>query len=494
MLGKVLGFFCTAVLLWYTLQLGLVRYFDADELAYLHWAHNVFTGSRPYYDFYFYVPSGFLYVLAPLFVFTHGASILTIARVFAFFVQIGIVLTLIILYKQWRGGSWFGLLAAILFLFLPLPKDKFLEVRPDNLAMLLSLIGLLYQVKAIEAEHNKKWWAISGFFYALSLIILPKTLPQIVVAGVVALVWWGDQWQKKWADIRSFIFGGVIPIGLFFVFQLLTAHGVSEIGLMWYSLTKLPFEVNRIAEQFPMQPDLFFYPNGTYYGGNGMSSGLLVNHLIWIVGLLFGVCRLCTPFIPRGRKGVYAEVLLAGTFFLYVTAFIFWYPLRHAQYLIPIAVFVVLYGADFAEIIWNSVKQNTFYRRVIFGLSCVALLVGFSIFRDSVSQKLLWTNSEDRRVIVGSQSLIPKDAYVFDLIGATIYFKDPYYVSALPYGQHEPYLSFTLPSLPDALEKTKTQYAYEGQLSRINNIPAKDQAYIRAHFTEILPSHFYIKK
>lgn len=484
----VIGLCFLGVLLWYTLQLGVVRYFDADELAYLHWAHNVFKGQRPYYDFFSYVPSGFMYVLAPLFFFVKGAEILTVARLFAWMVQVGMVISLIVLYKNWRG-SWFGILAALVILFLPLPKDKLIEVRPDNLAILMSFIGLIYQIRFIKFEKSSTaFWA--GIWYGVSLIILPKTLPQVAIALGITFLWWSLDWKKRWTGVRNMLCGVFVPIAAFLLFQVVTAKGILELSMLFYSLTKLPFEVNRLGEQFVMQPALFFYPNSTYYGIGGIHAGLIVNHLLWIVGLLVGVCRLLTPFIPNGRKGYLIEVLVAGTFLMYVGIFIQWYPLRHAQYLIPIALFVSLFVADGVEQLWIQAQTRGLYKGVFLALSVVSIVFGWQIFLMVNLPKMAQTNAEDMRVIKESQRMITKESYVLDMVGSTVYFRDPYYVSALPFGQYKPYLSRALPSLRTVLSQTNTQYIYEGRLDRVQTLSFEDQAYIRAQFIRVGNTHF----
>lgn len=491
-IALVIGVCSLGVLLWYTLQLGVVRYFDADELAYLHWAHNVFKGQRPYYDFFSYVPSGFMYVLAPLFFFVKGAEILTVARLFAWMVQVGIVISLIVLYKHWRG-SWFGVLAALVVVFLPLPKDKLIEVRPDNLAILISFIGLICQIRFIKFEkRSAAFW--SGIFYGASLVILPKTLPQVAIALGITLLWWSSDWKKRWTRVSNMLVGILVPIAAFLLFQVVTAKSIVELSTLLYSLTRLPFEVNRLGEQFVMQPALFFYPNSTYYGIGGIHAGLIANHLLWIIGLLIGVGRLFTPFIPNGRKGYLIELLVAGTFLVYVGIFIQWYPLRHAQYLIPIALFVSLFVADGVEQLWIQAQTHGWYKGVFGAFSVLSIVFGWHIFLMVNLPKMKQTNAEDMRVIKESQRMIFQESYVLDMVGSTVYFRDPYYVSALPFGQYKPYLSRPLPSLLTALSQTNTPYIYEGRLDRMQTLSLEDQAYIRAQFIRIGDTHFWKAK
>lgn len=468
-------------LLWTKLQLGLLRYFDADELAYLHWTHNIASGQLPYKDFLSYVPPGFFYALAPIFLFFDGIAPLMVGRTFAWIIFVGICMalgTIFVLLRRPQGTSladtlWLFLLPGLFLAFLPLPADKFLEIRPDNLAILLSLMGLMCQVLWLGGRTKLAMWA--GLLYGASLLVLPKTLPQVALASCVAFFQRG-----------SFrFFGGIAaPLIVFAVWIV----WVGDVSQTWYSLTKLPFEVNRIGEIFGMQPDLFFYPNAIYYGAYGVSSGLIFNHILWFVGLMVGVYRLLTPFLPHGRAGVWAELLVTGSLFVYVVTFIYGYPLRHAQYLIPIAVFVAWYLADVIVLVWNAAEKTTVGKFMFVGAFSLMIISMCNLFMTVNTPKLTLTNSEDNAILAYALSRIPKGSYVLDLVGATIYYRDPYYVSAVPFGQWEPYLSRPLPDLPTALEQTNTQYIYAGKLARVQTLSKANQAYIRDHFVP-LKSH-----
>jgi len=495
--------------LWWHYQLGSIRYFDADELAYLHWAHNVFSGRVPMIDFLMYVPPAFLYLLSLLYIISSGTAIFFTGRVMAWVIFVGICAALGFLFILVRGESehgeflgrwkniWLFLLPGLFLLFLPLPFDKFIEIRPDNLSMLLSLIGLLCQIRLIKYEQKSMaFW--SGVFYAVSLLILPKALLQAAIGVVILVCWalWGDtkMRQKRLILLRMFIFGLMLPFMAFGLWVLSVSHSVRDLDTIIYSLTKLPFEVNRLGEQFFMQPDLFFYPNSIYYGEGGVSSGLIANHLIWLVGLFVGIVRLMTPYIANGKSGVLVELLIAGSFILSIFSYVLWYPMRHAQYLIPVSVFVAYYGADAILMVWNKLRNST-WGAVLFAVVYIFGLGYLYEINLSVNiPKLSYNNSKNIVALTSALTIIPKDSYVLDLDGSTIYFKDPYYVSSVPFGQWEPYLSRPLPSLSQALERTNTKYIYDGQLGRIQTLSLKDQAYIADHFNKLPDSHIFIRK
>lgn len=478
----------TGLLLWDKLQLGIHRYFDADELAYLHWGHNAYAGRIPYKDFLAYIPPAFYYVVSVFYFFTDTAEILLIGRIFSFAVFCGITLSLIYIFWQVRRNVIAALVAGTLLAFIPIPADKFIEIRPDNLAMLMALVATICHITALSGRGTKRHWIAAGIFYGLSLFILPKSLPQVMVAGLVTLLWgWlsSETLRVRMSGVRSFIVGIGLPAGVFCGWLLITMRSPDELMLAWYSLTRLPFEAQRISALFPLQPDLYFYPNDLLYGASGWNRALMVNHVLWFLGLSLGSIRLVTPFVPNGRNGAWSEVLIAGAFFGYIISFFYGYPMRHEQYLIPIAIFTMFYAADAIGVLWEYVRRRPMGMLLGTVTAVLLLLAMLGVSRGMNTTKLRYTNSYDYTLLRFALQEIPRDAYVFDLIGSTIYFSDPYYVSAVPFGQWEPYLSRPLPRLPQSLEVHNTQYVYEGGLGRISNLSPESRSYISGVFRPV---------
>lgn len=241
-------------------QLGLVRYFDVDEYAYLHWAYQVFQGQKPFIDFFLYVPPGFQWFLAPLFLLGRGVTPLIAGRVLSFVVFAGDILAISYLFWQVRR-SWLAILAGTILAFLPLPFDKFLEIRPDNPAALLVLLGVIWQIKWMRKLQAKDGF-LAGLFYALSLIVLPKSIPALVVAFLVGVAFVLFNKKGKISKIYLPVLAGFTGPLVIFGLWLLT---LGNLPLAVYSIVKLPFEVNKISQFFYMAPDLFFYPNQIFY-------------------------------------------------------------------------------------------------------------------------------------------------------------------------------------------------------------------------------------
>lgn len=439
-------------------RLGIERYFDVDEFAYLHWARLVSQGQTPYVDFFFYIPPGFLWFLAPLFLLGGGVWPVVMARVVSWGVFVALCGAVGVLFYSLRGEKkewWLALLPGVILSFLPLPFDKLLEIRPDTLATLLVFLGMIFQIRSPKLFY-------AGLWYGLSMVVLPKSVPLAAVAAIVVFF----SSRKQFVPL---IAGMLVPLGLLGLWLV----SLGEWNTVVYAFTRLPFETQKIAQTFVMQPDLFFYPNPTYYGQAGWSRELVVNHAVWIVGLSVGVYRLLTAW---------KESLVSGIFLVSVISFMYLYPLRHAQYLIPIAVFVSFYAADAVFLVWQSLRKNKTGQAVFF-VGFVALLFLFlQVFLSVNRPKLAWDNRQMLEDMKTIWQIIPKDSYVLDLDGRTLYFRDPYYACCLPFGQYAPYLSRPLPSLSEALERTNTQYIYEGQLGRVQTLTQEDQAYIQSRF------------
>ncbi|MCL4360223.1 hypothetical protein M1555_03155 [Patescibacteria group bacterium] len=477
--GLVLG----DLLRWHR-TLGLVRFFDADEFAYLHWAAHMAAGRVPYRDFFLFVPPGFGWFLMPLFFFGHGISPLIAARVMEFAVftlLVGVTIGLFWLLRR----SWLALLAGVFLAFLPLPFDKFIEVRPDTLAALLVTGGIVGEILWMR-EKGARYGVLAGVLYAASLIVLPKTLPGVVVGvGIAAGSAMGRGEDGKRGEGKRMVrmlaapaLGFLLPLLMFGVWCL----SVGNLPLVLYSIFRLPFEVNEISRTFVMMPDLFFYPNAVYFGAGGWGEALLVNHALWMAGLVFGLYRLLTPVLTRGKTYLWEELLLALNFLALVFFYVEFIPLKHAQYLIPIAVFVAWYSADMLDSLWQKMKRST-AGIVVFGVAALGLLgLLYSVNAAAEQPKLAGTNTQNLTALAVLYRTLPRATPVLDLVGSMLYYPDPYYACCLPIGQFAAYLSRPLPPLAAALEREKVPYIYQGEPGRVSTLLPADQEYIRLHY------------
>lgn len=477
-----------AVFLMWHWRLGIIRYFDVDEYAHLHWASRIVMGVKPFTGYLSFFPPLFHFLLAPLVAAGWGTTDPFIySRIFIFVTFTVTAMISILLFWEMRRKLWAAVAAGAILAFLPLPFDKYLEIRPDLPATMLTLAAVYFQVRWFKYRRNPDA-VLSGIGYSLSVLVLTKMVPNAGLGALMALLYayWraqnGQRGQKTIVTMRRiiipFVIGAGLPILLFVTYLL----SIGDIGQVWYSLTKLPVEANRISKYFIMMPDLFFYPNGIYYGLDGWNRGLITNHVIWVFGLLLGVHRLLLPKLGSDKQGMWEELLVAGQFLVQVIFYVAIVPLKHAQYLIPIGVFVAWYAADGLN------ELNVWLSRVrvgpllFLGLSALGTWYLYTVFDESAFVKQYWTNTDGLGKINAMYNKIPQKEPVLDLDGRMLYNPDPYFACCIPFGQFAEFLSRPLPDLPETLARTNTKFINQGELGRVNTLPWKDQQYIYANY------------
>lgn len=467
-------------LLWWRWQVATHRFFDIDEFSYLHWVSDYAIGHRPYTDFFLFISPGFLWAFAPIVkAVGENVSVFIAARIASYGIFLTVLALIGTLFAVTRSRKY-ALLPAVILAFLPMPFDKFVEIRPDNLATLLALAGLTAEAYALLLPLKRRpelLWIASGVFYALSLIVLVKTIPFVVAGLIIAIV--------ARSQIRAFISGLTVPLMLCGIWFLV----LGNIGKVWYSLTLLPFEVNVKSFSGIMEPHLFFFPNDHFYSGSRgagpVTLGLITNHALWFIALIAGVIRFWTPYITANgqKRRVLAEILLGAVFVLTTVAYVEFYPLKHAQYLVPISLFIAYYGAD--AIAWGLTKVY-----LVFPTGEVILLAIFAVATCVAtaqvnSVKIRWSNDVQVGQAKALWQAIPSQSAVLDLEGRVLFRKDAYYICCVPFGSFVGYMSHKPPHLLQVLEEEKTPYIFQGDSNRLTLLSDDDQSYIYAHYRPV---------
>lgn len=477
-------------------RVGMVRYFDPDELQYLHWAYHFYRGDTPYVDYMLYITPVFFNVYSAVFRFIDGVGVFIGGRVLSFVLFTLLCGATAALFWV-RRRSWIAILAPLVLVVMPLPSDKFVEIRPDTLAVLFVVIGLVFQIPWLRT--GRKTFAFgAGLFYALSLLTLQKSLVSLSVVLLVSLIYGVLEILKGWnkyglwivARISTLWFGiGLImPLGVF----LGWACGTGRADLILYSITRLPFEVYSSSKIY-YQVDPWFYlrPNDVYFGKPGYTFGYVANYALWLVGAVVAALGLLSLFRRRltiARK--LEEVLIPGM----LVAQVFYYyslPYKFLQHLVPLAVFLSVLVAEGVWLLWNICRKTGI--GVITFISFVVILVAgltYGYF-DVNTPKLTPTNAELLDVLGKVMALIPKDKYVLDLSGGTIYYPDPYYICCMAYGTFYPFLTLQLPSLTEALVRTQTKYLFGGE-NTILSVPEPDKEYIKARYSPMWGGLLYV--
>lgn len=473
----VMAICMTAWMWYYKIQLGMHRYFDIDELAYLYWATHMHMGLKPYVDFLFYTAPGFYAMLVPIVALTKGIAVFAAARGAMLIVLALLSIALMSLFWELRR-TWIVVFIPLLLVFLPMPSDKFIEIRPDTLAMTLFIFGLWLQMRLMNGKKNTSF--VAGLLYGASIAVSQKMFLSVGIAllgGSLLVV----QEKQSWRVIKEVIVGICIA-GLVTVVYLLS---LGNFSMVWYCLTTYAFEASSLGKLFPIPPQFYFLQNDVLYGTGGYHIGYIANLLLWIVGFCVACVRLFTLRTAFGKKRMWQEVIVVTLFLSSIFLYIFVLPMKHAQYLIPPALFVVFYVVDWIWEVWKHAK-HTAIGQFMFLFGCGILFFFFWKGYSLVTMpKLYWTNEGDIQKAQAIWNTISLSEPIFDMTGLTMRYPQPYFAPMLPIGQLAPIISFHLPSLSSSLESTDTKFIYSSPSERFATLSYKDQVYIMERFTQV---------
>jgi len=467
------------------IQLGIHRYFEIDELAYLYWATHIQMGLKPYIDFLFYPAPGFFILLVPIVSAFQGIAVFAASRGAMLVVFASLSIALMLLFWELRR-SWIAILIPLVLVFLPLPSDKFIEIRPDTLAMTLFIFGLWLQMRHMNGKQNTS--LVAGLLYGASVAVSQKMAMTVGIALLGGVCWTIVQ-KQSWRMVKGITSGiGVVGAGvLFYLFSL------GNFPMIWYSLTKFSFEASSLGKIFPIPPQFFFIPNDVVYGTGGLHIGYIANLALWIIGLCMAAVRLFSPYAISGKKGVWQEVTLTLVFYCSFLLFCYVLPMKHAQYLIPPAIFIVFYAVDGIGEIWRYLKR-TIGGHVLFLILCSLAFYFFWRGYSLVTMpKLYWTNENDMQKVKTLWKNIPLTEPIFDMVGLTMRYPQPYIAPVYPIGQMAPVITYRLPPLVASLVSTDTKFIYSGTPERFSTLSNEDQLYIKERFTPVGDNTLWVR-
>lgn len=475
-------------LLFFRYKLGLARYFDPDESIYLNLAAHISRGKLPYKDFLFVMTPLYLYILAPLYRLFTGIDYIMAGRILAFAISVLAYTSVGFLFWQVRK-SWLAILAPLILIGLPMPADKFLEIRPDILAMVFFTWGLIFQLRT--RQGNKLAGFLAGLFYCLAILTCQK-----VIIGVAIAVFFfflqeisGSKSKKNILPV-FYLAGFGIPLIIFCLWSIFTGDPKQVL----YSVGRMAIETQNYNKYFHQTPRFFFFsPNVIYYGSWGYDLGIVFNHLLWILAVITCLFRIIRAVF---RKNAYIsrDLSVGGIFISFLLFYFYLSPLKHPQYLIPSSFFVAFFITDLLLIIRKITERRKF--GVIF-FAIIYLLILSQIYRAffyTHNIKFTWTNSLHLEKIRKIWAAVPKNEYLLDLEGRTIDYPYPYYVCCYSIGQFDMAMSRPLPSLSKALEKTKTRYIHQGEINRIDALLPRDVQFIHDNYAPTMDNELWVAK
>lgn len=493
----IIGIIIVTELFWFDkFHLVPTRYFDIDEWAYLYWASHAHQGLMPYRDFLWYTTPGFLWFLTPIFSIASGVAPVFVARYAMFIVFVGLAIASAFVFWETRK-SWFALAVPAFLVFLPMPSDKFIEIRPDSLAMLFIMIGLWLQFRvmnrvylSLQKNLHSHFFPLFliGWFYGLSIVVSQKMIFFVGIAlmgfvgWLITLLYDKKITNKTVLHFAAWFFGGGLLIACILLVYLFS---IGDWHTVVYCLTTYAFEASSLGRIYSGPFWFYFLRNDVYYGTYGYHLGYVLNIIFWLAGIVFAICRMITAMKWRGKRGVWQELIMTSILLSSIILYVWFWPMKHPQYLIVPAVFIVFYCVDIWLFVWNRVKKLPIHAS-LFILVWVSFLVILTKGYDMVNKPKRWFgNAGEIEKLQHILREIPITEPIFDLWGITMYYPQPHYAAVLPIGQLESVVSIKMPSVTESLTKTDTKYIYRGNLARFQTLSSEDQFYILTHYTPV---------
>lgn len=452
------------VLLATGIQSGIHFQFDQDELAHAQVSYLLTHGLVPYRHFFMTYTPVFHFIISPVFLLKgYSLDAMTLAR----FVMVGMFL-LRVAASVWIAYHVFGkkVTAVFLLFFLidPFTMYTAMQIRPDNLMMLLSTVGIALLLYA----HGKRrlgyvFW--SGILLTTSGIVLMKIVPTLAVI-CVALLWHGYK-NREWQSVKVFLLGSIIPILLFFTYTTIsgtTNEMVQEVVRDSYAINQsVAFPIPISHFYAPSKSALFDLYGAAYTRLPYFELALLT---LAVIGL----------FLIRRTSSLF-QWILGGSLIAQGITLSFVHSV-FIQYFLPITWLVTLFAA-YAVV--KMVRGPVLLTLLIIILS----FVSYDSVRANISRSYAVSNPTITWLTTVWKE-VPDNASVYP----NIPFRPLVYPLTFGYYFHDLPASVTnrLPPLVTTLERSQVQYilqTYEWRALPQNFFP-----YVYDRFHEVTPIVF----
>lgn len=463
----IVGSIVLGVLLATGIRSGLFFQFDQDELAHAQVSYLLTHSLVPYRQFFMTYTPVFHFLISPIFL-VAGYSLTGMSAARAVMILFLLLRTVALAWIAHRVfGRRVALLSILLFLVDPFTMYSAMQIRPDNLMMLLATVGLAFLVYAFE-KQKLTYFFWSGILLSASVLVLMKIAPTLAVVAI-AIVWYGYK-KHTWLFVKGFLLGCMFPILLFFAYTT-TAGTTHE---MIQEVVRDSYAINQ-SVAFPIPVGHFFEPGKSalfdLYGEawTRLPYVELVMLFLAALGVLF--TRLSSPRF---------QIVLAGSLVAQGVAL----ALVHSvfiQYFLPITWLVNIFAA------YALVR---IVRGLVLWVVVIALLSLVSV--DSARANILRSYAMSNQTmawLTDVWKIVPEDASVYP----NIPFRPLVYPLTFGYYFHDlpPSVTNRLPPLVETLKKNNVAYILQTYEWRA--LPQNFFLYVYDSFNKIRPDVFVRK-
>ena len=318
-----------------------------DELVHVNTVYLIAHGYRPFKDFFTIYSPLFHYLLLPFFT-IYGFTLETIQA--SKFIMIGLfALQLLIGYAFMSKlfTKLTGLIFVLLMLLDPFTVFAGMQVRPDNLLMLVFFVGVLTLVYAFTRK-SLLLWIVSGCLMGLAVVM---SLKSIVMVGILSFALFVYFLKKQtWREYVAYGIGGVV-VGVLFCFLWIIQ---GSFLLMIEQLIVYPKAMSD-GIWFPTLLGFFYQPNNTFL------YGLAGKPVTWYIAVLLPIFALAGILysLMAFRKQVQKRFWIITFICMLILQYAFLYTIKclFIQYYLTVNWILAFFAAIFVAAIVGCIKH-----------------------------------------------------------------------------------------------------------------------------------------
>jgi len=454
---------------------GVNYQLDIDEFFHAQYVYLVASGSIPfaYFNVSVYTPL-FAWFLLPLGNWLGYTFRVLVAARWLMVMLFAVRIFLSVIFIRRVFGKTIGWLFLLLFLLDPFTVFAAMQIRPDNLMMLLYTAGLLSLSWAIDRPSVKKFF-LTGLFMGIASLVLMKIVPLTVT--VTTLMAFYLLKKKRLNCLLSYLIGILVPVLLFAWYGVFTGS-LPELVQQLVLDAVLAFS----AFRYPVPLGNFYRPDNIYiYGTMGRPMTWIYAWILLYMAFA-GAYHTLISLFKQGlwRPETVIKLIAVVTLVVY-QGLLFFLPSVFIQYYLPLGWLYALFAAIALVELFKILPRSSLWRGgYLLAVAGFLLTVVYSSVKANLARAQMTWREQQRAIekrwenIGGEQTVFP--GYLFRPLAHPCMYCYFLYVADVPQVIKNRY-----PSIEQVLETKQVPYVLLSSYS-LGLLPAETQAYINTYY------------
>lgn len=443
-----------------------------DEFHFLHNGWMTSQGAVIYKDFWENHTPLQCYLLSPVMrQFGEGTSVILAARMIHSTAALGILVLTFVLARKLTNDRYVSLLAVVLLSLMSIFVQRTIEVRPDQVFVILWLLCLLLYMDANARPKAGRLFFTSGLILGVAWLLSPKALLAGAGLAVAAAVCW---YRKR----KDRPFGHFLKDHLYFLagFLIPVAAGL----LFLYHLGSLKqFFAYTILGNFS-NPDV---RRPLYL--------LRIKHLCFFLLGIFGIIHAVRDYRKRAPSD--EELIVLSLTLVLMVIYLFVMPAAYPQSSLLFAPMLALYAARtlMASLRRIDSRHCSPIRHMVPAIAACAAGVIIPLAAVLWDAPFSVTNVEQFNRIRFVLNFTGPNDRIFDAESSYIFRPQAYYYSSLFAATRQRIAEGTIKrKIPDALISRRCRMIIRDQW--INLLPTADVLFLRENYVSIIEPDIFV--